>query len=924
MITEMDVSTIDGQESVLTAQADKAPELILRPSLFVGNGGTGQLILSYLKAIFLNLHGHLPHSVRIVAFDTADENLSVSVGGRPVSLERDTEFHYIGRVDVPGIIQHIDNHPHIRERLPHITNLPPVNLLDGAGQVRPLGLLSLLWHIDTVRQALQDSLWELANRNNLGVLHGIRVDASRGINVFQVGSLCGGTNSGQFLDIAYLLRDALKGLGLDRFSEVIGLGVLPDAFRKVHGPNLVPNTVAALHELDHCMVEGGFKATYRDGYVVNTPYPPFNIYYLLSAVGEDNRVHLNLQNLCWTAALGLYHLAMTPIGTKKTTIFDNHVEALTQRTDEGHGTFFASFGLAELSFPATGVAEWCSHRHAQSVINRGLLSPPNDDMVQQAAEAIIQAQNLTVDGVQRALAVDNTDVPLAVELHPPVQIRDMEPNAVPQLAMTYVQNYLRENVEGEYRVWIRDNGNELAAKLTAAISSQIQAVLDDPARGLLFGQTFARHLSHHLDELATTLTTRRQALQAQKRNLESQHDRSLERLLHTAETNGLTALIYRLLQGDTVQEALGEYLKNAEALLQTQFELAVLDRAIAVVVAVQEQASAWARDLETLVNRLNAVDSQLAGRAADLQAWLLKPAQESGLALVTQTHLEGLYRAYAPAVSATVDALITSGAPLHEWHTQPQDTIHRTVLRAASQPFEPIRDISVEQVIEDRSDQMSPQQWLKMLIQKAQPAWNLNEVLLPNGASHLARIELIGVPDRESSIYSSDADRLVSTSDLQRITAFAMTAGAPFTAIRRYEDYQRKYMQVRGQRPLHILPDFLADGQSAKLAFALGHLFDIIKDRGVFYYYQPLDDLEAPIQLGRGKENAIEGLGGREGLVQELIKRVEAQIEEIGFEQARRKLAEFYEATGNEDELVRELKRLVRSYAQELREDRLV
>ncbi len=418
-----DTMTADGREEVLEPQQERARELTLRPSFFVGSGGTGHLILLYLKAIFLASHGELPQGVRIVVFDTADENLSVSVGGQQIALERGSEFRYIGRVPVAGIIQHIDNMPVIRDRLPQIASLPPVTLLDGTGQVRPLGLLALLWHIDTVQKALKDPLWELADKENVWTLDGMRIDASRGINIFQVGSLCGGNNSGQFLDLAYLVRSLLEELGdLAEFSEIIGVGVLPDAFRNVRGPNLIPNTVAALHELDHCMVRGGFKVAYRNGNVVDTPRPPFNIYYLLSAVAEDGRAHLSLNELCWMAALGLYHLAMSPIGDQQESIFANLAHVLGHHTDDGHGTFFASFGLAELSFPADAVATWCAYRHARAVINQGLLLSPADDEVQRALEAAAQAQELTVDALLQRLAVDDTGIPLAVELRPPVHI----------------------------------------------------------------------------------------------------------------------------------------------------------------------------------------------------------------------------------------------------------------------------------------------------------------------------------------------------------------------------------------------------------------------------------------------------------------------------------------------------------------------
>lgn len=909
--------TVDGTGTAPAPQQEWTRDLTLRPSFFVGSGGTGHLILLYLKAIFLTLHGKLPQGVRIVVFDTADENLSVSVGGQRVTLERGSEFRYIGRVPVAGIIRHIDNMPSIHDRLPQITNLPPVNLLHGTGQIRPLGLLALLWHIDTVVQAVQDPLWELAHRENLGTLNEMRIDASRGINVFQVGSLCGGNNSGQFLDIAYLTRSLLEELGdLVEYSDIIGLGVLPDAFRHVRGPNLIPNTVAALHELDHCMVKGDFQAHYRNSYVVDTPRPPFNLYYLLSAVAENSRTQLSQNELCWMAAMGLYHLAMSSIGDRQESDFANLSEALMHSTDDGHGTFFASFGLAELSFPADDVATWCSYRHARAVINQALLSPPDANEVQRAFEATVQAQELAVDRLLQHLAVDDTDIPLAVELRPPARIQDADAHTVPQLALHYVQNYRRQRVDGDYRIWVRENAGHRQENLLQDLSAHIQAAVDDPARGLHFAHAFAQHMGRHLADLAAALTARRQTLQAQRSNLEAQVDHSLTNLLQAPDSNWL-------FRRKVVQEALDRYFKDAQAFLQAQFELTVHERAIAIVVAAQEHVDAWARDLERLVNRLGEIDGEFRRRLDDLTDEMLAPAKASRLALIDQEYLDRLYQAHASAVSATIDALLSGESQaLHQWITWSRDAIREAILSAATRSFDPIRQMSVEQVVQDRSDHMTARQWADTLMQKARPAWNLNEVLLPGGAAQLVRVELLGVPNREGSVYSNDAARLVSTADPHRITAFAVTAGAPFSAVRNYQNYLRAYERVQGKRPLHVLPGFLADGQNAKLVFALARLFGIITKRGVYYYYRPTDDLEKPIPLGRGRNNAIQTLGGHVDLVHVARQRIEAYIESVGCEQAQQELAAFYEATDHEDDLTLELKRLVRDYAEQLQDSR--
>ncbi len=72
-------------------------------------------------------------------------------------------------------------------------------------------------------------------------------------------------------------------------------------------------------------------------------------------------------------------------------------------------------------------------------------------------------------------------------------------------------------------------------------------------------------------------------------------------------------------------------------------------------------------------------------------------------------------------------------------------------------------------------------------------------------------------------------------------------------------------------------------------------------------------------------ENSLQAFTGEEKLVQEVRDRVEQQVATHGVEAALQKLAVYYETPStngrnNADELVLEMKRLVRAYADELRQ----
>ncbi len=416
--------------------------LPISPGLYLGLGGSGHRIGLFLKAALLRAYPEgIPSAFRILVFDTDDEHLAVRVGDRLVTLERESEFFHIGQVPVARIVRNLDKLPSIAERLPYIRDLPPVALRRGAKQLRPLGLLALLWHYPRMQEIVQNALWALAGRENLGD-ESLRVDPAQGITIFLAGSLVGGTHSGQMLDVAYLIRSELERLGsLADFCRIIGVGLLPGAFRGIDGPNLVPNTLAALRELNHCMVQGSFQATYRNGQVVDTAQPPFDMYYLVDAVDEEGQTWLSLEDLCTMVAQSIFLMTGSRLGQRGESAFDNLDDVLSASTPEGFGTFFGSLGLAELRFPAEEVMGLCRARHARRIIRQGLLRPSDEERIAQAVEAYIHSHTLSADPLLKELAVDEEGLPIAVVLDPPGWLEDFPPHRIPQEVLQWVQNY---------------------------------------------------------------------------------------------------------------------------------------------------------------------------------------------------------------------------------------------------------------------------------------------------------------------------------------------------------------------------------------------------------------------------------------------------------------------------------------------------
>jgi hypothetical protein len=136
-----------------------------------------------------------------------------------------------------------------------------------ASGVRALGRLAFVDNYKTLARRVHLELEECCAKQALERSTretGLRV-RSAVPRVYLVTSLAGGTGSGMFIDLAYLVRRQLRHLGYDN-PEVIGLCYLPPADKDVRRTRELANCFAALTELNYFSTsQVGFSARYELG-----------------------------------------------------------------------------------------------------------------------------------------------------------------------------------------------------------------------------------------------------------------------------------------------------------------------------------------------------------------------------------------------------------------------------------------------------------------------------------------------------------------------------------------------------------------------------------------------------------------------------------------------------------------------------------
>src|ERR1044072_285414 len=235
----------------------------VRPTVFVGLGGTGKEILLRLRMKFFERYSVLGYPcISYIWIDTDMQNLNVDRKKMDPLFQR-VLFSQNEQVDiqVPDPSDFLNNsskHSNILEWMPPAISQTGLRIQDGAGQIRAKGRFSFFWEFNKIREKLKQAIIQVTNPQarvetaklsfdkNLNLL----LDDNWGprVNFFLAASLAGGTGSGIFLDSAFLIRHIAS---LESFKpDITGLLFLSSLFTNDPHDRRFANCYASLKELE--------------------------------------------------------------------------------------------------------------------------------------------------------------------------------------------------------------------------------------------------------------------------------------------------------------------------------------------------------------------------------------------------------------------------------------------------------------------------------------------------------------------------------------------------------------------------------------------------------------------------------------------------------------------------------------------------
>ena len=915
---------------------EEIPEVTMefRPTLVIGLGGTGHEVLVRLKAKFLDTYGeNVFKVVKLISFDTADESVTVaSEKGQMVSLIKDVELVNIGHVPVGSILRNLDRHPTIKSWLP--PKLPVRAITAGAKAIRPLGRLALFYHYNQdarVHDRLLTLIRSLANIKLRGeVGEGAKVARSRGINVFIVASVCGGTGSGIFLDMAYLTKKLIENTGIPtEFCFINGVLVLPQAFAMVASDAIMANAYASLRELNYFTKEGNFYAKYPDGLEVQIHNRPFNICYLIDAVNEHGKTLTGLEDLAPMIAESVFLQIGSQVGKANQSVFDN-VKSL-DRLENGEPTAFSSLGTASLVFPARRIIEICSYRFGQSLIREGIMHEQKkgvdgegeklEESVRETVRQFQEKSHLLPKTLLSDVARDPKGREIRIGLEATKEIRDAGRDVVLKKIEAFVQSFEVRRLNGDYRKLGASNVRTAKERLRNEVMKEVRRIVGDPNLGPKYAVLFLEGLDAELRKMMSVLDRERKHLSGQLGSVKK-YIPGVRASLQNAINS------FPIGRGGRIAKARDEYLVVRQKQFALQFEIMKHSMVMEILADLDSDVAEIRKKTSIMADKFDAVARRFAREEKEAARGEHFAMMVLATEITTEKDIEQYYNHYARSVTQEYNRFLDRVGSLYDLGVKDEVTIGKTIFEFSQGLFMPLLDLHLEDLIREKRDRVSPEERLEDLRADSVPFWNY-DVAKMTGGGEMESIRVIGVEDKNRSLYRDmirKGETLISTRDPHRITVLHSKHGLPIFALRQQEFYEKKYEEHMRKMvsPLHLFPDlpWLEGEEAAYQWFALGQAFGFIKKIGVWYYCQPKDSLEPDVKLDQGLRQSLEAFAQNPQLIEDTKDLIESKIKKIGNEEAKVVLNEYLNLRVAKDPEVREmeirLKKLVREFLDQM------
>jgi len=862
--------------------------VVFRPTVVIGLGGTGYGALLKLKKRFVDAYGSVPPIIRFLSIDTTENAEGTS---RPQEATPDGQLDhnelFVLQVGNPAALVNGTNE-HIDEWWP--PEIPTQSIIAGAGQVRARGRLALFARAADVYSRIRRAVDDVRNIRNQKQMYADQFQVSNraGVEVHIVGSLAGGTGSGTFLDVAFMARDIV---GSDEQSNFTGVLLLPGIFTRYAGVALVkPNAYGALKEIEYLStMKGSFQINYGMRRI-DVARPPFDVVYLVDSINEQGRTVMESGDLLTLIADGMYVQIGSQIGTDSANAVDNiKTQIATAGRVKGRSPQYCSFGVASLTMPTFDALMYEDAKRL--VIDDLLNGAVADAEVEEDVLRFIDQNRLREDDADQVIEILSQREG-GGQLRFPMPLGQMKFDNKALGTIKNLHTVHRSRAERQIVQAIAANFTKLRDDCVSAINESWETAV-----GRVNGFTRAERFF--------------EKLQAKLEWYQNMMDGEAKE-----ERAKLKALSFKPAE-DQITDAAGAFL-NRESKVKTASEVygGLVDREseLTIRVARLEKAAELYSTLhahtQSILNSCYRIRENLNAARKQFEQQFLDATNPRGASRLFEHTIAFDPGPNRPAV--TGEDFVKWYADHHngslsQWAGLKAAEVHADIHHFVQKCYEPLTSLTMDDVLR-RSSPESVSQELKRLDNLAVPLWRYDVGKIPVvNQTVINEFFHYGVADADTTVlkeskYEAGVPKgnakpaMVSTRDPRRILLFKVKTGIPLFALAEVEDMERAYLDPNKVISNHVdkrwqeLPNLIprsGDGEALRW-FALAQApepFAIIKREGAWYSMRSKNGRRVDnnmIRLGQGRVPAFGSFEKNRELVQEAEEAIDAIVTREG------------------------------------------
>ena len=646
--------------------------IALNPALIVGLGGTGKKSLINFKETFLSSphikkayaqtpgkEPSLPDFIDLLCIDTDifDASQPDEDTGLKTRLS-ESEYHQINIQNAGQITGNLDSdtYTYLYEWFPQKLKHHIGQISQGAHQFRFTGRFGIFVDIQKIYQQIKAKMSKIMARSNVNQDDIIVPLTNKQGQIltpefYIVGSLCGGSGAGMFLDIAYLMKMAYYQLsGGKGKPTIIGIQLTPEAFTQIAiDPNvnstgrIEGNGYASLAEMFYFMSKEKFPPTRsakdilsqdrRNKFMVNygpigkshdsttfgqvSEEPPFDQIYLLGTSNQDD-----IPTYYSIASELIFTKLATQLRQAQNSMLDNASQILGQLSSDLEGKqlkCFSSAGFKSFYYPVDVIRDLYTFKLAMDLTYWLKLSMDRiliDSMVQEFCENNPIRLDMTPEGllmmskniIDRKKFWDN---PIFHTLRTTTKQKDGESASAFILRQIDEMNQNRVKKD-DIRAKVRVDFEQTAIQAGEYLREKIIEIINDPDLGahiaIDFLNAFEKYLSRYPREIMNRKVQEiRVKLDKEQREYREISNRLKEKLSGFAGLGGKLMELGTVLRMTDINDERDKLLKEAKEAVDMEYEMFCLSCAEDFLKYMNVQASSLRKQVEVFTGKLNKI-----------------------------------------------------------------------------------------------------------------------------------------------------------------------------------------------------------------------------------------------------------------------------------------------------------------------------